>query len=79
MRSLPDKFSSNVIAIEKAKDLGSMKVEDLMGSLCAFEMALKQRKKEKPINLKTVHEEEHSNEEDDDDELVLLTKIFKNS
>ena len=41
MRSLPDRFSSKVIAIEEAKDLDSMKVDDLMGSLRAFEMHLK--------------------------------------
>ena len=77
MRSLPDRFSSKVIAIEKAKDLDSMKVDDLMGSLHAFEMTLKQRKKEKSTALKMVHEEEFSSEEDDDDELALLTKNFK--
>ena len=52
MRLLPNKFSSKVIAIEDAKDLDSMKVEDLMGSLRAFEMTVKQKKKEKFIALK---------------------------
>ena len=75
--SLSDKFSYKVIAIEEAKVLDSMKVEDLMGSLRAFEMILKQRKREKFINLKIVQEEKDSNEEDNDDELVLLTKNFK--
>ena len=42
MRSLPNRFSSKVIAIEKAKDLGLMKVEDVMGYLCAFQMTVKQ-------------------------------------
>ena len=41
MRSLPDRFSYKVIAIEEAKDLDSMKVEDLMSSLRAFVMTLK--------------------------------------
>ena len=77
MRSLPDRFSSKVSAIEEAKDLDSMKVEDLMGSLHTFEITLKQRKREKSIALKTVHEEEDSSEEDNDDELALLTKNFK--
>ena len=45
MRSLPNKFGSKVIAIDEAKDLDSMKVDDLMSSLRAFEMTLKQRKK----------------------------------
>ena len=55
VRSLPDRFSSKVIAIEEAKDLDSMKVEDLMGPLRALEITFKQRKKEKSIALKTVH------------------------
>ena len=50
-----------------------------MGSLHAFEMNLKQRKREKSISLKTVHEEEDSGEEDNEDELALLTKILKKS
>ena len=77
MRSLPNRFSSKVIAIEKAKGLDSMKVEDLMGSLCIFEMTLKRRKREKSIALKIVHEVEDSSEEDNKDELALLTKNFK--
>ena len=45
MSSCHDRLSSKVIAIGKAKDLDSMKVEDLLCSLCAIEMTLKQRKK----------------------------------
>ena len=48
-----------------------------MGSFRAFEMTVKQRKKEKSIALKTEHEEEDSSEEDNEDELALLTKNFK--
>ena len=80
MRSLPDRFSSKVIAIEEVKDLDSIKVKHLMDSLHAFEMTLKQRKKknkEKSIALKVMHEEEDSIEEDNEDELALLTKNFK--
>ena len=77
IRSLPDTFSSKVIVIKKAKDLDSMKVEDLMGSLHIFEMTLKQRKRKKFIALKTVHEEVDSSEEDNEDEFALLTKNFK--
>ena len=76
MRSLSDRFSSNVITIEEAKELDSMKVNYLMGSFCEFEMTLKHRKKEKSITLKTMHKEEHFSEDDNDDELALLTKNF---
>ena len=52
VRSLPHRFSSKVIAIEKSEDLDSMKVENLMGSLRVFEMTLKQSKeKEKSLLL----------------------------
>ena len=54
-----------------------MKVKDLMESLRAFEMTLKQRKRKKSITLKTIHEEEDSSDEDNDDELALLSKNFK--
>ena len=47
IRSLPDRFSSKVIAIEEAKDLDSMKVKDLMDSFRTFEMTFKQRKRRK--------------------------------
>ena len=77
MRSLLDRFSSKVIAIKEAKDLDSMKVDNLMGSLRSFEITLKKINKDKPIALKIVHEEEHTSEKDDGDELVLLTKNFK--
>ena len=56
-----------------------MKVEDLMGYLRAFEVTLKQRKREKSIPLKTMQEEKDSDEEVNNDELPLLTKNFKNS
>ena len=54
-----------------------MNVEDLMGSLHAFEMILKQRKRDKLIALKIVHDEEDSSEEDNEDEFALLTKNFR--
>ena len=80
VRSLLDRLSSKVIAIEEAKDLDSIKVEDLVGSLHTFEMNLKQRKKEKSIALKSVqekNEKEDFDDEDNDDELSLLIKNFK--
>ena len=84
MRSLPDRFSSKVIAIEEAKDPDSMKIENLTRSLHAFEMNLKQRKWEKSIALKSVQEkseEEESDDGDNDNELALLRilKILKES
>lgn len=50
-----------------------------MGSLCAFRMNLKKKKKEKTIAFKSAQEKAEvvdSNEDDDGDELALLTKNF---
>ena len=74
VRFLPDRFSSNIITIEVAKDLDSITVEDLMGFLHAFEMNLKQRKTFKSMQEKS--EEQDSDDEDNDDELALLTRNF---
>ncbi|XP_057437675.1 uncharacterized protein LOC130729849 [Lotus japonicus] len=38
LRSLPKKFSMKVTAIEEAQDIGSMKVDELIGSLQTFEL-----------------------------------------
>ena len=64
MRPLPDRLSSKVTIIEEAKDLDSMKVEHLIGSLRAFEMTLKQKKKEKSIAFKTMHKDEDFSDDD---------------
>jgi hypothetical protein len=54
MRSLPKRFVPKVIAIEESKDLDTMKVEELVGCLQAFEHTLPRSKKNKTIALKVV-------------------------
>ena len=81
LRSLPDRFQPKVTAIEENKNLDTMKVEELMGSLRTFEMNLKQRKKEKSIALKATQDEIKSEEgteaeEEEEDQIVFLTKNF---
>jgi len=39
-RSLPKRFDMKVTAIEEAQNITSMKVEELIGSLQTFEMAI---------------------------------------
>lgn len=41
LRSLPKRFDYKVTAIEEAKDISSMKLDELIGSLRTFEMRLK--------------------------------------
>ena len=55
LRSLPKRFAYKVTAIEEAKDVTSMKLEELMGSLRTFEMNFEEEqgeKKAKGIALK---------------------------
>ena len=47
LRSLPRRFPYKVTAIEEAKNVRSMKFDELMGSLCTFKMNLNENKKEK--------------------------------
>src|ERR1044072_2015896 len=60
LRSLPKKFSMKVTAIEEAQDINNMKVDELIGSLQTFEMA---------INDKTQYEEDQ-NEKDTGESLL---------
>src|ERR1044072_8497901 len=41
LRSLPKKFAMKVTTIEEAQDINNMKVDELIGSLQTFEMAIK--------------------------------------
>ncbi|MCI00186.1 gag-pol polyprotein, partial [Trifolium medium] len=47
LRSLPKRFDMKVIAIEEAQDIPSMKVEELIGSLLTFELAINERSEKK--------------------------------
>ena len=62
LRSLPKRFNIQVTAIEESQDLSTMKVDELIGSLQTFEMA---------INEKLEKEERLSND------MALLRKLKK--
>ncbi|KAK2356863.1 gag-protease polyprotein [Trifolium repens] len=62
LRSLPKRFNIKVSAIEESQDLSTMKVDELIGSLQTFEMA---------INEKLEKEERLSND------IALLKKLKK--
>jgi hypothetical protein len=47
LRSLPKRFDMKVTAIEEAQDISSMKVEELIGSLLTFELAINERSEKK--------------------------------
>jgi len=46
-RSLPKRFDMKVTAIEEAQDIGNMKVEELIGFLQTFEMAINDQSEKK--------------------------------
>ncbi|KAH6800650.1 hypothetical protein C2S52_001114 [Perilla frutescens var. hirtella] len=63
LRSLPRKFAYKVAAIEEAKEIKSMRLDELMGSLRAFEMNLED-------------EDSSSKKRDTMNNMVLITKNF---
>ena len=84
LKSLPLKWHTKVTTIEEAKDLTKLPMEELIGSLMAYEINLTKKlqegegKKKKSIALKaTTKEEEEVEEEkqsDEDDDLGLITR-----
>uniref|UniRef100_A0A803NL55 Uncharacterized protein n=1 Tax=Cannabis sativa TaxID=3483 RepID=A0A803NL55_CANSA len=81
---LHDRFNVKLTAMEEAKDFSTIKVEELMGSLCTFELNQMIRSKEKPSTfkekVKTIAfkstKKEASDDEDDDTDMALLAKNF---
>jgi hypothetical protein len=81
LRSLPKRFRIKVTTIEESKDLESMKIEELVGSLQTYEYSLPPVKKAKAIALKAskkkakvLYEEDSDNEED---AVAMLAKNFR--
>jgi hypothetical protein len=52
LRSLPERFRNKMTIIEESKDLESMKIEELVGSLQTYENSLPPVRKAKAIVLK---------------------------
>ncbi|CAJ2633234.1 uncharacterized protein LOC123890825 [Trifolium pratense] len=83
LRSLPKKFDMKVTAIEDAKDISEMKLDELIGSLQTYEVAANERteKKTKSIAFVSNAEVEEQQDEMESDEsiydaIVLLGKRF---
>ena len=84
LRSLPKKWEIKVTVIQEAKDLTKLPLEDLIGSLMAYEITMKSRPKEEDMKKKSIifkasiidkEEEEEASEEDED--LALIIRKFK--
>src|ERR1044072_8731736 len=83
LRSLPKRFAMKVTAIEEAQDISQLQVDELIGSLQAFEMTLndKSEKKTKSIAFLTNAEMEDEEPKADlvgefSDALALLGRKF---
>ncbi|CAL8154928.1 unnamed protein product [Prunus armeniaca] len=80
MRSLPQWFQQKVTTIEEIRDLNTMKVSKLIGSLQTYEMKHLALEKNKSVALKVVvnkEEDDHQNEEFHGEEFVYLSRKFK--
>ena len=74
---MPERFAYKVVAIEEARDLNTMSLKELMGSLQTFELNLKMNKKEKSIALQAEkHESSDDGNVSDDESVVLLAQSF---
>lgn len=52
LRSLPKRFEAKVAVIEEAHDISTTRLDELMGSLQAYEMNMKLERKMEDIALK---------------------------
>ncbi|KAH9697387.1 hypothetical protein KPL71_023585 [Citrus sinensis] len=81
IRSLPKEWRPKRIAIEEAKDLNVLPIDDLIGSLISYEEDLAAEKgheeKKKNIALKASKRESDEESEMDDEELAMLTRRFR--
>ena len=86
LRSLPSAWDAKSTAIQEAKDLDTLPLEQLVGSLMTYEMNIKQKnteneKKKKVIALKTTTSKEESSgsssEEEEDDDVALVSRKFR--
>ncbi|GAV58215.1 zf-CCHC domain-containing protein/UBN2 domain-containing protein [Cephalotus follicularis] len=79
LRCLPRSWTPKVTAIEEAKDLSTLPLEQLLGSLMTHETTMKNHehvevKKKKSIALKASKEDSES---DEDGDVALITSQFK--
>ena len=81
LRSLPKGWQPKVTAIQEAKDLNILELDELMGSLMTHEITMKSHddhdKKKKGIAFKSSIKEDESSEEDDDEEFAMMARRFK--
>ena len=80
LRSLTEDFRPKVTAITESKDVDSIPVDELVGSLQSYELDLTKISKSKSMALKSVDDVDVSGFDDElsTTEIVYLTKNFRN-
>ena len=81
IRSLPKEWRPKRTVIEEAKNLNTLPIDDLIGSLISYEEDLTaekdNEKKKKSIALKTSKHESDEESELDDEEMTMLARRFR--
>ncbi|GAV69822.1 UBN2 domain-containing protein, partial [Cephalotus follicularis] len=87
LRCLPRSWMPKITAIEEAKNLNILPLEDLLGSLMTHELSMqkkgddeeKEKNKKKVVTLKSSTIEDSGDDDDDDDneELALIARKLK--
>jgi hypothetical protein len=72
LRSLPERFGIKVTSIKEIRDLYSMKIEELVGSLQTYEYSLPPVKKAKGMAFKATKSKVSSEEDSDNEEELAL-------
>ncbi|KAI0492032.1 hypothetical protein KFK09_026297 [Dendrobium nobile] len=80
---LPSSYDAKITAITESKDLNTYSIDNLLGSLIAYEQGVNQRnldagekKKEKTITLKA-HKSDYESSGSESDEIAFITRQFK--
>ena len=79
LRSLPESFWAKIIDIKESKDLGEIKIQELIRFLQTYELGLPSHKSSKSLALKTINERmvDSSDEDDAEKEVAFLAKNFQ--
>src|ERR1044072_3536068 len=67
LRSLPKRFAMKVTAIEEAQDIGSMQVDELIGSLQTFELSFNDKTDKKSKSIAFVSNTDEGDDESESD------------
>ncbi|KAI0524637.1 hypothetical protein KFK09_004014 [Dendrobium nobile] len=84
LRCLPTAYDAKITAITESKDLNIYSIDNLLGSLIAYEQGVSQRKidvgeprKDKNLALNVEESESEHSQPEDEDDIALMTRQFR--